>query len=187
MFIFLALGYRKSYDSQHGRWETARVLNSCWQASRNIARSLVMCLGWGDAKNFKESGETPGIEHTRHGAICHHWCAKLSICSTEARCINAIASKCNATRPVLPVRATKWLCVSLLILELFASTSFGCDCLLVWSVFSCAMFRCANFQFCGICSKYPSTNMANMWSSWKGCQHSLWSQWSSYGRRAFMD
>ena len=47
---FFAIGYRKSFDLQHERWETARVLNSGWQANKNAAKILVLCLGWGDGK-----------------------------------------------------------------------------------------------------------------------------------------
>ena len=96
---FFAIGYRKSYDPQHDRWETARVLNSGWQANKNAAKILVLCLGWGDGKNFKEGGEAPCIEHTRHGGICHHWRAKFWVCSTKTHYINALAWKCDATPP----------------------------------------------------------------------------------------
>ena len=51
---FFAIGYRKSFDLQQDRWETARVLNSGWQASKNTARILVLCLGWGDGKTLKK-------------------------------------------------------------------------------------------------------------------------------------
>ena len=93
---FFAIGYRKSYDLQQDRWETARILNSGWQAGKNTARILVLCLGWGDGKNFKEGGEAPCIEHTRHGGICHHWRAHFWACSTRTHYINALACKCNA-------------------------------------------------------------------------------------------
>ena len=96
---FFAIGYRKSYDLQYGRWETARVLNSGWQANKNAAKILVLCLGWGDGKNFKEGGEAPCVEHTRHGGICHHWRAKFWVCSTSTHYINALAWKCDATPP----------------------------------------------------------------------------------------
>ena len=49
---FFAIGHRKSYNLQQDRWETARVPNSGWQASKNTARILVLCLGWGDGKKL---------------------------------------------------------------------------------------------------------------------------------------
>ena len=55
---FFAIGYRKSFDLQQDRWETARVLNSGWQASKNTARILVLCLGWGDGKTLKKEVKT---------------------------------------------------------------------------------------------------------------------------------
>ena len=54
---FFAIGYWKFFGLQQDRWETARVLNSGWQAGKSTARILVLCLGWGGGKTFKEGGE----------------------------------------------------------------------------------------------------------------------------------
>ena len=51
---FFAIGYWKFFGLQQDRWETARVLNSGWQASKSTARILVLCLGRGDGKTLKK-------------------------------------------------------------------------------------------------------------------------------------
>ena len=153
--LFSALGYRKSYDSPHDRWETASVEfmlaseQEYCSHSRDVSR-----MRWCKQLLRKVKLQASNMPDTEHW---HHWPAKLRMFSTEksqrlcvelqrrSTCGRIAMSYTRISNP----RAQKWL------YDALRCSTYHCwfwNVLLRPSLVVIVLLACSAFSCCSICS-----------------------------------